>query len=56
MLSKVLDADHDDPCKYFFHDGQKIEISIFADGDFGEMKNMETLSKRRRVQLACRWR
>ena len=28
---------------------QKTEISISADGDFGEMKKMETLSKRRRV-------
>ena len=34
-----------------FHDGQQTEISISADGDFGEMKKMETLSERRRVGM-----
>ena len=35
--------------KLFFDDGQKTEISISADGDFGDMKKTETPSKRRRV-------
>ena len=48
-LCRLLDADHDDPCKDFCDDGQKTEIAISADGDFGEMKKMETPSKRRRV-------
>ena len=47
-LCKLLEADHDDPSKDFFDDGQKTEISISADGDFGEMKKTETPSKRRR--------
>ena len=47
-LCKLLDADHDDTKKYFFDDGQKTEISISAAGYFGEMKNSETPSKRRR--------
>ena len=32
-----------------FADAQKTEISVSADGDFGEMKKTETPSKRRRV-------
>ena len=32
-----------------FVDAQKTEISVSADGDFGEMKKTETPSKRRRV-------
>ena len=48
-LCRLLDADRDDPCKDFFDDGQKTEIAISVDGDFGEMKKMETPSKRRRV-------
>ena len=35
---KPLEADHDDSRKYFFDDGQKTEISISADRDFGVMK------------------
>ena len=30
----------------FFYNGQRTEISISADGDFVEMKKMETLPKR----------
>ena len=30
-------------------DAQKTEISVSEDGDFGELKNMEIPSKRRRV-------
>ena len=31
------------PSKEFFNDGQKTEISISSDGDFGEMKKTEEL-------------
>ena len=48
-LCKLLDADHDDMRKYFFDDGQKMEISISAAEYFGEMKKTETPSKRRIV-------
>ena len=44
---EVLEADHDDPSKGFFDDGQKTEISFSADGDFGEIKKTETPLKRR---------
>ena len=32
-----------------FADAQKTEISVYEDGDFGELKNTEIPSKRRRV-------
>ena len=48
-LCKLLDADHDDPRNDFFDDVKKTEISVSADGDFGEMKKTETPSKRRIV-------
>ena len=35
-----LDANHDDPSKYFLDDSQKTVFSISADGDFGEMKKV----------------
>ena len=47
-LCKLLDADHEDTSKYFYDDGQKTEISISADGYFGEMKNTESWQ-------VCRW-
>ena len=51
-LCKRLDANRDDPSKDFFDDGQKTEISISADGDFGEMKKTET-SSTKVGELAC---
>ena len=45
-LRKLIEAGHDDPSK---DDVQKTEILISADGDFGEMKNTGTPSKRRTV-------
>ena len=47
-LCKRVDADHDDTSKHFFDDGQMSDISISADGYFGEMKKTESW------QL-CRW-
>ena len=42
---KLLDADLDDPSKDFLDDGQKTEISIFADWDFGETKDGDSVQK-----------
>ena len=38
-----------------FVSAQKTEISISADGDFGEMKKTETPSKSRRVGRYVNW-
>ena len=65
-LRKLLDADNDVPSNDFFDDGHTTEISISADGYFGEMKKTETPSKRWRVgryprdnfydqQAQCSW-
>ena len=54
--SKRLEADHDDPSKKNVDDVQKTEISISADGHFGDMKKALTRdpSKRPRVCMYAR--